>query len=490
MIRRIVIPALFLAILVVASPVLGDTLTLKNGKTFEGKVVKETSTHIHFKIRGLGTQKFPKSMVEKVEKGASVFDQYEAKRKELAGDDADGHFELGIWCKENTLRKEAKAEFKAAVKADPDHAGARKELGYVYYEGEWLTQKRYDEVMAEIAVRENAVISGFKTGETYKDEDAEFSVGIPTGGWEKDADSGLSVSFIGPELGKAPVTLHLEITKGESTLAENLDEFIKGRIKKLKDEFENLKLVGEAASAKLAGESAKLLTVTYDRDDITPDTIGMERLDLVARVGDGYLRFSMECREGYRDRLKPFFDKVASSVKLIKPEGTPAAGGGAPGSTLDPSFTITLPDDTYKFVDQLPFMDQNGAQMKTYPNMRFVQSTAAQVAYIVSREGLKSESGVDCTSLATLRDSIGVFMDIPVDFIKAADKGTSTKVAGQDALTGKLSLAGGRMGTGYYTVFMKGDRYYQCLFLNLGNQMGDMYVKPDFKKFLAGLKFK
>ncbi|MHC4473522.1 MAG: hypothetical protein ACYS99_21475, partial [Planctomycetota bacterium] len=120
-----------LLLLILGAPAIGDTIYLKNGAKFEGKLVKETATEVIFKVKGMGTQTFKKKDVLKVEKGESAFDVYEKRRKAIKPDDSNGLFELGAWCEENALRKEARACYRAAMKADPDHAGAREKLGYV-----------------------------------------------------------------------------------------------------------------------------------------------------------------------------------------------------------------------------------------------------------------------------------------------------------------------------------------------------------------------
>ena len=173
-----------------ATPVaFGDKLYLKNGNVLEGKLVRETATHYYFKMKGMGEQPIAKSQVVKVERSKSAFDEYAEKKKALAKDDAEGHYQLGLWCKENGLRNEAKAAFEAAVEIDPDHAGAREELGFVKYEGEWITVERRDEILAEIAKREGEILSNLKLGDRYQNPRARFSFKGPGGDWQTEEKS-------------------------------------------------------------------------------------------------------------------------------------------------------------------------------------------------------------------------------------------------------------------------------------------------------------
>lgn len=68
-------------------------------------------------------------------------DEYRSRLADLEEDDADGHFDLGIWCKEKRLKKEAREQFQKVIEIDPDHEGAHLELDHVRYEDEWLPEK-------------------------------------------------------------------------------------------------------------------------------------------------------------------------------------------------------------------------------------------------------------------------------------------------------------------------------------------------------------
>lgn len=69
---------------------------------------------------------------------------YQEKLEQLKPDDIDGYYQLGLWCLENKLEDQAKIQFNKVVELDPNHEGARKNLGYVKYKDKWLTR---DEAM-------------------------------------------------------------------------------------------------------------------------------------------------------------------------------------------------------------------------------------------------------------------------------------------------------------------------------------------------------
>jgi len=51
--------------------------------------------------------------------------------------DADAHYQLGLWCKERDMRRQAMEQFGIAARLDPNHADARREMGLHFYRGRW-----------------------------------------------------------------------------------------------------------------------------------------------------------------------------------------------------------------------------------------------------------------------------------------------------------------------------------------------------------------
>jgi tetratricopeptide (TPR) repeat protein len=64
---------------------------------------------------------------------------YQEKSARLKPDNAEEHYQLGLWCLKNKLADEAQAEFNKAIELNPNHDGARKRLGHTKYKDEWLT---------------------------------------------------------------------------------------------------------------------------------------------------------------------------------------------------------------------------------------------------------------------------------------------------------------------------------------------------------------
>src|SRR5439155_27286345 len=90
---------------------------------------------------------------------AAKLAQYNARRDEmreaLAGPGPGGkvsraeaaraHARLGMWCEQNGLKPEATAHFTSAVVLDPYRDVTWKHLGYVKYNGRWMTPAQVED---------------------------------------------------------------------------------------------------------------------------------------------------------------------------------------------------------------------------------------------------------------------------------------------------------------------------------------------------------
>ena len=124
-----------LVLVFLAGACMGDVVYLKDGRKFEGTVtIAGDSVTVQTKF---GAATFPRSSVDRIEKKATAEDTYAEKAKAVAANDAKGHYELGLWCKQNGLPREAKAEFEKVIAIDPEHELARTELGYTKIDGKW-----------------------------------------------------------------------------------------------------------------------------------------------------------------------------------------------------------------------------------------------------------------------------------------------------------------------------------------------------------------
>lgn len=145
---KLLAPALLLAM---ASAAAGDTLRLKNGSTLEGRVIESGDTYVVEMDFGRVTVK--KDDVAKVTFDHSAIQRLDEKTAATKMDDAGAVYKLAVWAKENDLGNHATKLFKKAVEVDPDHAGARAELGYRRHEGRWLLEDDYFAATGKVRFR-------------------------------------------------------------------------------------------------------------------------------------------------------------------------------------------------------------------------------------------------------------------------------------------------------------------------------------------------
>ena len=118
-----------------------DIIRLKSGR-LEGKIISRANGRVKIRVANGGfITTVDEDEIVAVEKRKTVRDIYEDMAKELGPKDAEGHYALAVWCRRHNLRDEMMAELVAALKINPDHAGARKDLGYVRTDGGWARRE-------------------------------------------------------------------------------------------------------------------------------------------------------------------------------------------------------------------------------------------------------------------------------------------------------------------------------------------------------------
>ncbi|MEN8150189.1 MAG: hypothetical protein ABFS86_10220 [Planctomycetota bacterium] len=140
--RNRALPVLVVLLLAfLAAPVIADVIYLKDGRKFTGKVVSESSTEVKFKSVG-GVLTFKRKDVEKIEKGLTKNDEYEARRKKIASDDIAGLLELARWCEEQKLVAKKKKVYRELTKKVPNHPQVRRAMGQIYRDGKWVKKPK------------------------------------------------------------------------------------------------------------------------------------------------------------------------------------------------------------------------------------------------------------------------------------------------------------------------------------------------------------
>jgi len=137
-------PAACAILAFLALPAFADRITLKDGRAYEGKLVRESATEITLAVVVLGKtveMTVPLDQVEKFERTSSLLDQYEAKASRVDRKDPDALVALAAWCRGQKLPGQAAQHVLEALTLKPDHEPAVKmiqELGYVREGKTWV----------------------------------------------------------------------------------------------------------------------------------------------------------------------------------------------------------------------------------------------------------------------------------------------------------------------------------------------------------------
>lgn len=134
-------PLAALFLLVAAPAALADDVVLKNGGKLEGKARKDGDTVVV--DTGAGEVRLRGDEVASITPAPTRLDLYRERAAAARKDDASAQVELATWCRDKGLLDLEKKHLRAAIALDADHAEARKRLGYLRYDGRWLTEDEY-----------------------------------------------------------------------------------------------------------------------------------------------------------------------------------------------------------------------------------------------------------------------------------------------------------------------------------------------------------
>jgi hypothetical protein len=134
-----------LALLLLATCAAADIVVLDDGRRIEGEVVRQGAKEVVIRTAA-GEVAFPRSRVVEIIEKKSREEEYRERLE--ACETAEDFHQLGLWCQSKRLRRRAQKLFERAIEIDPDHAGARGELGFVRHEGEWMRPEERDRRIA------------------------------------------------------------------------------------------------------------------------------------------------------------------------------------------------------------------------------------------------------------------------------------------------------------------------------------------------------
>ena len=130
------------AVICCLSPaVRAEVFHLANGGEVRGEVLNpDESPRSHYVIKTAqgGKISLPAEQVKKVDKQSADEIEYD-RLAAVAPDTVQGQWELAEFCRENHLTAQRTKHLERIIQLDPDHAEARRALGYSRVKGEWIT---------------------------------------------------------------------------------------------------------------------------------------------------------------------------------------------------------------------------------------------------------------------------------------------------------------------------------------------------------------
>ncbi len=141
--KRFLLTSIFLLFSLVFS--FSDEIIKKNGDIHKGDIIHQDDTKVRLQITvgsGKAAIDIPVSEIKEIKKGKTEREKKEAEfesRFEKSGDNIETLIELAEWARLNRLATSRRKVFRKILKLNPEHKEARLELGYVKYEGKWVT---------------------------------------------------------------------------------------------------------------------------------------------------------------------------------------------------------------------------------------------------------------------------------------------------------------------------------------------------------------
>ena len=131
-----------LACLLILLPtaVFADEIFLKGGAKFTGRIQEETATMVTIDI-GDGVIGVARSRIDHIVKGKSALDEYDERAAKLKPKDAAGWRSLGSWAAQQGLSAQSRQAYQNVLTSLPNDQEARTALGYVQYQGKWVTEE-------------------------------------------------------------------------------------------------------------------------------------------------------------------------------------------------------------------------------------------------------------------------------------------------------------------------------------------------------------
>lgn len=122
----------------------GDVIELANGGRIEGRLIDSGGDEANYVIEtAAGRVTVARAQVERVESTSDAEREYKTLAR-TSPNTVEAHWKLYEWCRDHKLRELAEQHLTRILELDPNHADARRVLGFKKHAGDWMTQ---DQIM-------------------------------------------------------------------------------------------------------------------------------------------------------------------------------------------------------------------------------------------------------------------------------------------------------------------------------------------------------
>lgn len=126
-----------------------DRIRLLSGGELRGELIEDPATApesdtIQIATVWGSTVSVAREEIDFVERRSLLIEEYVTRSRDVDGT-IESHWELANWCREHLLRAQRAEQLELILELDPEHAEARRILGYTKQNGRWMTR---DQLMA------------------------------------------------------------------------------------------------------------------------------------------------------------------------------------------------------------------------------------------------------------------------------------------------------------------------------------------------------
>jgi hypothetical protein len=123
-------------LLLAAGSVRADEVHLQGGSVIEGRATRDGDS-VAVRVES-GVIRLPADSIERIDKSETSEDVAQKRRAALGPRDIKGRLQLAAYCREHDLRATERALLEEVIALEPNHAEARRLLGYVRTEHGWV----------------------------------------------------------------------------------------------------------------------------------------------------------------------------------------------------------------------------------------------------------------------------------------------------------------------------------------------------------------